>query len=319
MCATTLQSSAVESTKFPGLPDAGDTLLAPRVTGLTEARTARQWVRIPSAQAVGFPGNAVERRDPTCLRLGKYSYTADYSAQIFMLSPVGSAAKYGYIGPFTTRTVAFGSIPVEASIRISQQRDADNLPVPLRAKQKAAQFCPGLGPNAGHGQIEQSLVDTEVTGSVDIDITSISVDGVSLRLKQTCRSKQPVALKLTAPDVFSLDPTLGVNNPLIPPGADLDQDADRDLVAKAILERTMTSPYFNFGFGGLLTATVDIPPFAGCTTASGEDISPLLTSAISGPTNDLKLRSEALTAEVTTDGGCWATDSCTRLPEIPIP
>lgn len=306
MGPTPLTSSAAEDPRYPGLPASDGSMLNPRSTGLTQAKRALQWTRIPSAQTVALALTSVARSDPAC-RSGPHSIETDFAASIHFQSPAGAPAKYGYLGPFTTRTVAFGSIPVEAAIRIRQLRDVDNLSVPLQAYQLAATFCASKGPHAGLGQAERSIQNTKVTGSVEIDVTSVVVDGVDLSIG-SCTGTEAIDLNLTAPDVYEFDPTLGNDNPWISPAQ----------AGETTVERMMRSRFFPFTYGGLLNATIDIPPFAGCVTESGEDISRLLTAAISGPNNPLQLRAEAVVGNGT-PGGCWQTNTCAPLPDVPLP
>jgi hypothetical protein len=48
--------------------------------------------------------------------------------------------------------------------------------------------------------------------------------------------------------------------------------------------------FFSPEWGGTLNGTIDIPPFTGCTTASGDDLSALMTLSASGPDNPVSAR-----------------------------
>ncbi len=53
------------------------------------------------------------------------------------------------------------------------------------------------------------------------------------------------------------------------------------------------STYFHPSYGGELHGTVTIPPFKGCTTKTGDDMSSLITLAASGPDNPIVARAGA--------------------------
>ncbi|MCS0635723.1 hypothetical protein NX801_08610 [Streptomyces sp. LP05-1] len=57
---------------------------------------------------------------------------------------------------------------------------------------------------------------------------------------------------------------------------------------------TRLSGAYPFITGGLLTGQITVPPFTGCRSASGEDLSRLFTAAISGPGNALRIQQGGL-------------------------
>lgn len=71
-----------------------------------------------------------------------------------------------------------------------------------------------------------------------------------------------------------------------------------------------SAPAYNVLGGGTLAGHVDIPAFAGCRTAAGEDLDPLITASISGPGNVLDIRQGAV---CTAQGGCAGT----AVPALP--
>ncbi|WP_127479697.1 hypothetical protein [Nocardioides pantholopis] len=298
----TLSSSAAEDPDYPGLPTLGTgQWIVPQATGSTYAAAARQWARVPDIQTIAFSRFATRLVDLSCRRLDPYQSVEKYSAAIVMVSPRGAPEPYGFHGPFPVRTVAFGAIPVQAEIRLRQPRDAENLPVPLEARQEARTFCPGRGPFAGPGQTENHVADTLVSGEVQVEVTALAVDGVDLDLRPTCRTTF-TELTLTAPDFYAADP--GVRPEENP----------------QVEGNLHTTPYFLFTYGGLLTGELTIPPFADCVTATGEDLSALLTATVSGPGNTVRLRSEALSGSANDDAArCWRDHSCVPLDPMPLP
>lgn len=299
---STLRSSAAEDPDYPGLPapEGLGGYIVPRATGLTYAARARQWLRVPDIQAIvrSTPGQYLT--DPSCRRLDPYTDVTRFSASLFLVSTPGSPEPYGFHGPFPVRTVAFGAIPVEAEVRLRQVRDAEDLPVPFRAQQEARGFCPGKGPHAGPAEAETHLAETAATGALQVELTALRVDDIDLGLRPGCLAIRPSDLTLTSPDFYNLDPDLR-------PGE-----------APDVAGNLLTTPYFAFSFGGLLTGTMDVPAFAGCTTATGEDVSALVTAAVSGPGNAVRLRAEALTgnAELVP---CANDHSCPPLDPLPLP
>jgi hypothetical protein len=298
----TLRSSAVEDPDYPGLPapEGLGGYIVPRATGTTYAAAARQWLRVPDIQAIvrSYPGQFLV--DGSCRRLDPYTSITRFSASLFLVSSPGSPEPYGFHGPFTVRTVAFGAIPVEAEVRLRQVRDAENLPVAFAARQEAREFCAGKGPHAGPTDIEGHFAETSATGQLQVEISALRVDGVDLGLRPDCLAVRPSELDLTAPDYLSLDP------------------AHRPGDAPNVEGNLYTTPYFAFSFGGLLTGTMDIPSFAGCVTSSGEDVSALVSAAVSGPGNTVRLRAEALTGNAEFVP-CAKDHSCPPLDLLPLP
>jgi hypothetical protein len=303
-------STAAERPDMPGLPldPQGGQLITPEQTIRTEAKTALQWARVPYVQSVASARFTKGREDLTCRYLRPYQRIEDYSAQIFFVSPPGSDKPFGFSPDFTVRTVAFGSIPVEATLRVAQPRDAEDLPVPLTATQSAVYFCPGLGPNAAPGQVEVANIDTSAVGRAAVEVVKLVVDDVDLDLASTCRSSHTFELQLTAPDIFKFDPSVEPGkNPLNP-------------VAVSSPGFVMRTDHFTFTYGGLLTGDIDIPPFSGCRTRSGEDLSPLLSATVSGPGNPVQVRSTALSGAADGTNPCWKAYTCDRkVSPMPLP
>ncbi len=297
-----------ENPQHPGLPQ-GLGYIQPRATTITETTAAKQWLRMPALQTISIiPPSQPIPADPVCRR-GDYSRGSQYTGELYAVSPPGSPEPFGFIGPHKARTVAFGSIPVEATVVVSQLRDDRNLPIPLRYSQLQVTYCehttpfPPL-PRPGGGNVYESWKEATVSGPVNVRITQLQVDGVEVRLSGQCRTKQPSELLLTGPEVHNSDPDL---RPGIDYGADsLDMDA------------RMEARVFTGTFGGLLTGNIDIADFTGCTTTDGDDISALLTSAVSGPENAIHIRSEGIAGEPYEESCAWTT-SCEPMPDMPLP
>jgi len=297
-----LPSSAAEDPDRPGLPyylPGTGGWLTPAGSGLTEVSTAKQWFRLPPLVNAGLSWTLVRESDPRCRRLGDFNEINRWKGTLFFISPPGAPEPYGYVGPFTVRTVAFGSIPVEATVRLKQPRDADNLPIGYDITQTTRTYCAGRGPNASPTQEERETLPAEFEAPVEVRVMALVVDGVPLELTGSCKPERESVLTLSGVGFSELDPSFPENSPTP--------------------ENVMTTPWFTVANGGLLTGSVGVAPFEGCTTRSGEDISKLLTATVSGSSNGVQVRSQGLKG----DENCLKSTSCwslvPRLPGLPYP
>lgn len=307
-----LQSgSAAEDPTYPGLPAfTGPGVWAgPRAMGISHVDQAKQWVRLPPLVLGAFVHTSIKRRDTSCGTYFPYESTTDWHATGFLRSSKGASEPWGIVGPFTARTVAFGSIPVEASVELRQVRDSENLPVGLEIKQKTAIYCSGQGPYPPIlGGSNDHWFPTTVSGQAGVAVTALKVDGVDLQLKPGCSTSKPGTLALKSPDWYSMNPENLI------PGV-----SPNSKVAGA--KPYLTTRYFGMANGGLLEGTVEIPDFADCVTTQGEDVSRLLTATVSGADNPVAMRSQGLEGtsclapEIPTGPG----EDCESLGEIPFP
>lgn len=328
LVSTTVSTAAPrpEHPLFKGLP--GDDrvsayLLDPAAVSIGYAPAQKQWFRVPESAVAVYNVHSRDVTDRSCRNPtfeGRFQ-AGEYTPQAYFV-PTGEApAPFGYIGPIKVRTVAFGSIPVEATVLLAQERDENDQPIPFNGHQLSGKMCPGRGPNAAPGQQLDFLVDTYVRGQARVLVSKISVDGVDLRFADTCRSKTPFDLALTAPDVYSNDPALGrTGNPFflprttgIPPDSPAYNPEDD-------IDYIMASKWFIFTWGGKLSATFDLPNFEGCQTTQGDNLGPLLDATVAGPGNYAEVRAQGLTGEADADS-CRLAKNCTErtLRDIPIP
>lgn len=233
--------------------------------GLSEVARARQSIKIPAQAAVasilGLPLVSYPRDDPQGRLL-----TSGVEAALFLSSPAGAKHGYGVGMPTVVRTVAFGSIPVEVGLRIEQVRDADDLPVPLRLSLPETRFR--VSPES---DVEGNFrTDAAITGQVRVRLTALSVDGVDVRLED-CVSP-PIELDLHGNPRWRNDP---LSDPALQPFP-----VGTTASATWLAERGI-----GWVNGGGISGHVDIPPFSNCRNRAGEDLSPLLTGAVSGPGN----------------------------------
>ena len=251
-----------------GYPDAGldnvnvNSWLNAPCNGLTGSRAAKQWTRIPvgalasniqlfTCTADGFGGSVVCPPSPR----GKVDFGTQYYANAFVVSPAGSREPYGLGHVVTVRTVAFGSIPVEADVQVRQARSADGLPVPL-----VAEFA-DIAVRNGEAQHAELLPGT-LKGRVSLGMVGLRVDGIDVGLTGTCATP---------------DTDLSITSKL-----QVFEDMDT-------LTRFTVRESVNGTTGGSFSGTITIPAFAGCTTGSGDDVSRLLTAALSGPSNPVSV------------------------------
>lgn len=299
-------SSADEYRDIPGLPqpDGPGAWVGPRATGINYIDRAKQWIRLPPLIIGAWIPPSDNRSDTSCGRLGPYNRTLDYAATGHFRSSRGASDPWGKIGPFVTRTVAFGNIPVEAAVEVRQARDDANLPVGFDIKQRYGELCAPLPqfPDVP-GRVNYRWESATVDGQIDIALVSLKIDGVDLKLTKRCRTRELGTIALTSREYNSQDPANSL------PGA---EPVDANI---------MTTPYFVIPNGGRLDGAVDIPPFAGCVTRSGEDVSKLLTAAISGPGNAVTMRTEGLKGDqcLAPDIATGPGESCGPLGDLDFP
>ena len=276
------QASAAEDPYHPGLPAQTGTGWIEglvRVSTINESLRAKQWFRLPTLTITtdtdyGQPEFWNDPFDPVhgCNQPFSAEPTTVFS-NLYVHSPEGAPETYGYFPPVTVRTVAFGAIPVEATVQISQLRDAENLPMPLRseavaefywliANEKGGRSC---GPDY-QGRTGGILHDATTTGKVNVRVSDLSIDGVRLDIGSHCGTVEPAEISMIGKGWWGADPDL--IGPL-PPAPD--------------------TPYYGVSSGGLLNGTIDIPAFTGCLVGT-EDVSPLLTTSVSGPGNPTMAR-----------------------------
>lgn len=287
-CGSSANADISVPPRWPGLPPA----TAPngwnvRSTGgdwsdgLSEATRAQQWLKIP-AQAEAFQEFAApETTFPADDSEGRL-VSQTITASLALSSPKG--AKYGYgIGiPATVHTVAFGAVPIQVRVQLEQVRDANNLPVPLQL------VAPILTYKADQqvrpGVLSKVRSDLAITGHVRVRLTALAVDGVDVGLSD-CVSA-PIDLDLKSVTIWTGDPDTDPN------AAPAVQGSQPGSLAQT---NWMAARGIGSVNGGAVTGDVDIPAFSHCVTKSGEDLSPLLTDAISGPDNPVTVGYGSLT------------------------
>lgn len=229
---------------------------------------SKQWLRIPAeALATSIDLKTTDYTDET-----GDNTRADYDIVAFLVPPSGGGT-YGESPTVTVRTVAFGSIPTEITLRINQRRDSDDLPIGFHLR-------PSFTTNFTRGI--DTFPSTALDDRVEVVVKSVRVDAVDIPLNRTCSTGPTAHLSVASKPI---------------------QVALTDSFDQAV--------GFSGVVGGTLEGTLDIPPFSGCTTSTGDDLSPLLTSAASAPDNPVTVTIGIL--------GCYAefTDEGFPLPPKP--
>lgn len=268
-------ASAAEDPELPGLPllknGQWDGVAS---QGITEATKAKQWLRLPPMRLATFTYNQPRSGDDkTCTRTPPYSTVKDFEADVFIMPTDGSGG-YGSSPTFTVRSLAFGAVPVEVTLRVHQERAEDGLPRPWRVHAPTYTFCIGREPHpvSGLGR-EFHSPSNSLVGTQSLSVERVVVDGVDLRVSEQCGT-DPSPIHLAGREYFSQAPD---NRPDETTGT----------------WDWKTSRYYLGPEGGLLEGTVDIPPFHGCTTPD-DDVSAMLTGLVSSSNNPISVRASGL-------------------------
>ncbi|MEX0428450.1 hypothetical protein AB3X52_12535 [Nocardioides sp. DS6] len=261
-------------TPYPGVhePDHPGSWYGVQGNGLSEVARAREWVRL-SAQALIVSAASLEPTYYPADDPEHRQFTQPMLTEVTFSSPARAKHGYGEGIPITVRTAAFGTIPVEAQVQIEQLRDAQDVPVPLLLSTSETDYRQRIEirPGVFDAQHEDA---SHLRGQVKVRVNRIAVDGIDLHLAAGCTTGA-VDLVARAQGFWANDPE------------NVPEKQDPPLVPGTAAAATWMAKrgLFSLANGGSLSGTVTIPPFSGCRTRTGEDVSRLLTAAISGPGN----------------------------------
>jgi hypothetical protein len=245
--------------------------------GMVGSLPAKQWVRIPlsmmSASVIFNYYNHPSDQVPGEKTTTEYWY----DIKTFFVSPKGSKNPYGDSALVPVRTVAFGSIPVEATLQVSQQRDGSGDPVPLAFQPHDYTIYRGT-PTV---DVTKVVEKAELQGKVIVKVKALTVDGVDVRLGSACQTADYATIRISSPRVTS----------------DQEPNYQGSFGRFEDIEFDPTKQQYGVQ-GGTLTGEIDIPRFSGCSTTTGDDISPLLTSAMSADGNPLWVRIGATNCQI---------------------
>ncbi len=266
MLACPWSSQAEEPGPYPGMWEPTylpASWIAAQQQSMAETTKARQWVAVPRlAMAVATNTFGTTKGLPAGVHL-RYTGWADAS----FASPPGAPEPYGYMPPLRVRTVGFGLLPVEATVQISQRRGADGRPIPIHVEIIEDRLDSG----------ETNFHDTQVEDAFDVRVTKVLVDGVDIGLTGKCRTVRPAPVTMTGRGV---QVPKAADIPDLP--SSVSEGGSRSWYLRNKVDYTK---YFGVSLGGRLEGTVDIPPFTGCTTRNGDDLSAMITLSTSGPGN----------------------------------
>jgi hypothetical protein len=189
----------------------------------------------------------------------------DATAEIYITDP-GSVDTFGEFAPVTVKMLAFGTIPVSATVHISQLRHGKTV-VPLEVKLHFSTTTvkpptPGLPcwPTASSTNLCSYTDSPHLSGQVDVRVDNVRIDQVPVDVGPNCHTASPATMSLTAAAGFY---SLITKPPYVP--------------------KDMYLPFF---VGGTLHGPVDVPAFTGCHNG-GDDLSPVVTAMVAGPGNEL--------------------------------
>lgn len=238
--------------------------------GITETKRAKQWVRVPMQVTTAFTHT-------TTVWPETYRREVINTNWVYLMAEPGARYNYGLSAPFQVNAIAFGTIPVTATLRLSQERTPEGLPEPLAVRAVDEAYT-GDGHKPPDWPSYQKFHDTDISAALYVEVEGLRVDGTDLRLRAGCRTASAATLDLHGEGFFDNDP---------------------DVEARGVY----ATGKFTVIMGGLLTGTADVPAFHRCRTRTGEDVSQLLTSTISGEGNAVTLHA----------GGGF---SCGRFPNV---
>lgn len=221
--------------------------------------------------------------------------TITAAGNLFVRSPAGAAQKYGIFPSVRVRTVAFGSIPVEATVKLRQPLDAKGHVEPVKfgffygqggvqpgtVVQGYEQIGPAPAPTLPANPFSQNPASTnmqfvgplQASGTVDVSVSGVNVDGVPMSVGSGCKAR---GAKLT------LTSTAGWVQPDYYNGSS-DPKANEGLL------HTKGTPYeFDpWGPPSYAHGNIDIPAFSGCRSGN-DDLSRLITAMVSGRANPIE-------------------------------
>lgn len=252
---------------YPGLPEREFGLWSNASQGgMSYAKRAKQWFITPTGMAVAEARPFVDPDD-----MGRQSIRAAG----YFVSPEGAPANYGYLEPMTVRSVGFGLMPVEATVQVSQRRE-NGLPLPVRVDLRSHSRLRPRTPtpdNPNVNYLDKTYLETTISDSFNVHVLSVKVDGVDLRITGDCRTVEPAPVVMSSPEYTIVDH---------------DRYADYGEIDWFLMNDPST--YYHPTKGGELRGTMTIPPFTGCTTEGGDDLSRLITLSASGPDNPVVAR-----------------------------
>lgn len=200
-------------------------------------------------------------------------------SDVYAIGPAPEGRPVGELPPATIKTVAFGSIPVTATLQLSQIVDGQLEPLRADLWQTPR---PGYGyrcdPNNGN---QTPTGYGTVKGQLSLTISRLRIDGQPVDIGAHCRTVTPLEINLWAdragetarPSDAGPDWAMGWT-----PGTGGDLYQRKDTTRVDVPGGYLVHPG---------STDLTIPAFTDCTSTAGDDISRLLTATISGSGNHL--------------------------------
>ncbi len=114
----------------------------------------------------------------------------DTNSDGYVVSPAGLSQRYGYFAPIRVTTLAFGAIPVSATVQLSQPLLPTGYLDPLKIRQRSLQS-------------NGTSLPTYVTGRLLLRLSDVTVDQVPLPVGPDCGTAAPVTMSLSgAPPAY---------------------------------------------------------------------------------------------------------------------
>lgn len=227
-------------------------------------------------------------------------------------TPSGTEYPADQIGQFPAvrvNMVAFGSIPVTATLRMSmRKRDGVTFPWTVHVWNPT-----GL---VGCAQTPSTYYRALIEGQVDIRLSDLRVDGNPVDLGSSCRTSRPVDLALWGEPGY-----IALSGGLLSQRSGLETGSGTVVPLRTPgYPETNSSIYFEDEGRMLPDSTgVTIPPFTGCGTT--EDLDPLVTAMASGPDNPVTVAQGYPLSDgfdLADLGRCSASGRCPLpAPEVP--
>ncbi|WP_262852237.1 hypothetical protein [Mumia quercus] len=313
-------AAAEPDSTYPNLPkQLGFGMVGSGTTTLAYVRPSKQWMQLADALVVadtivalaGNPSCHGVIEPPERCELAPNSYQGfPFTARVFPVTPKKpiESSTFRTFPPVKIRTVAFGTIPATATVELRLRSGADGLPEPLVATTDDDYYQRLLGPCGDCFPTDNyhRISDSDVRGTLDVRLSELVVDGVTMNVGPRCEAKGAV-LRGRGEGYFSNQDNTAWRD--LSTGEPLDFDSRLGVpVGK-----------YNAALGGVIRATIDVPRFVGCGTG-GENLSPLVSSVASG--RDFPV----VVTQAKAHGLCWNTvpslidlGQCPYVGEMPYP
>lgn len=233
------------------------------VAGAVDAGRPRLSVSLPISLVGVDQVNRTHYQVPSPRKgISHFQTAIDFVNLVYVQSPAGTSPAYGVLPPLTATTLAFGMVPVRTTVVLAQPREGVTAAQPLGTPVPLVANAYEDTSTCGLVCAQDIKYDVTMTGQLLLTLRDVLVDGTPLDVGSACTTTTPVTISVVS--------KFGNPDPTRPTG------------------------FYSPITGGDLYGTLTIPPFTGCRGASGEDLSPLFTNALSGPDNAVHLNQGAV-------------------------